>query len=172
MAERGNGTEGLGKKEAREFGGRPAVFWHVGDEGTEEGASLHQQGIRIAASYFRYREAGILSLGDGSKDTPDICCTLDGETILADMVSVAYIEEQMSIPELTVTSDDFWRCRRKALLWLADHRVPSVRYDLMTLGIFAPKHARIRHLAGVYFWSDEPDQLAFYCSDEDEGSLR
>ena len=61
MAERGNGAEELGEKEAREFGGRPAVFWHAGDEGTEEGASLHQQGIRIAASYFRYREADILS---------------------------------------------------------------------------------------------------------------
>lgn len=150
------------------FVGRKAAYWPEETEESAEGRELHLEGVRIAASYFRYRGAEILSQGDGGTDAPDICCSLDGETVLADMVSVAHVEEEVAIPELSVTSDDFWRCRRKALLWLSEHRVSAVRYDLMALGIFAPRHARIRHLAGVYFWSDEPDQLAFYADAGDE----
>lgn len=161
-----------GKEDLSDFAGRKAVFWSSRDETGEGATELHRQGIRIACSYFRYRGADILSEGDDGKDEPDICCSLDGEIVLADMVSVADIAEEMSVPELSVSADDFWRCRRKALLWLAEHRYASVRYDLMSLGIFAPRHARIRHLAGVYFWSDEPDQLAFYADDADEGGRR
>lgn len=132
-----------------------------------EDAELHQQGVRIAKAYFRYRDADILSMEPENSGAPDICCTLDGECILADIVAVTNIEGDGDVPELSVKKDDFWRCRRRAFLWLAEHRVSSVRYDLMSVGIYAPKHARIRHLAGVYFWSDEPDQLSFYPRDED-----
>ena len=132
-----------------------------------EEAELHQQGVRIAKSYFRYRGAEILSAEADNADAPDICCTVDEGTVLADVVAVTNIDVEEEVPELSVKKDDFWRCRRRAFLWLAEHRVSSVRYDLISVGIFGQHHARIRHLAGVFFWSDEPDQLSFYPEDRD-----
>lgn len=62
-----------------------------------EDAELHQQGVRIAKSYFRYRGAEILSAEADNADAPDICCTVDEGTVLADVVAVTNIDEEEEV---------------------------------------------------------------------------
>ncbi len=147
-----------------------------GEEDEEELRALtrdqvDQKGLELACEYLEHRGFDIVETKwRCDEGTVDIVGRSKGQTVLVSCSTKLALESSYAIPELSVDYRNYWHYRRLALLYLADHRVKEVRYDLIAMTIIGPRHARLRHLVSLYSWEDDPDQGGFYRSrDEDDG---
>lgn len=166
------GEEGRAEEDVQRY---PKSVPLDGDEDEEDLRALtqdqvDQKGLELACEYLEHRGFEIVETKwRCDEGTVDIVARSKGQTVLVSCSTMLALESSYAIPELSVDYRNYWHYRRLALLYLADHRVKEVRYDLIAMTIIGPRHARLRHLVSLYSWEDDPDQGGFYPSrDEDD----
>lgn len=141
------------------------------DESEERLLSLSQEEVQergavLAAEYLRHRGYRIEETGwECGEGTVDVVADDDGTRVLVTVKSAIMLGSEVLAPEIPVSYRDFWHARRLALLYLADHFIEEVRFDIISIGIVGVRHARLRHLVGLYTWEDEPEQEGLYLMD-------
>lgn len=125
----------------------PAFSFH--DVSPQE---LGMEGERIAASYLQmrgwevvernwtcpYGEADIIAYDD------DECVFIEVKTRLVRS------EREEVYPELAVNAAKRKRYERMAHCYMAQHRVPSIRFDVVAICIVAERMARVHHLVNAF----------------------